>query len=100
MAHIVKEKEAVITQQIKHQICEATVKAWDKRIGGTAMKTYTMYFETRGDIDEQTDLDGFVKMSCQKILNSLGYNFYTIIRKNFIDYEYDAEKIFQRMKED
>ena len=99
MAHTVKESEAVISQKIKHQICEAQVKAWDKRIGISSMKIYTMYFDLRADFDDEKDPDGFVKTSCQKILNSLGYCFYGVVRTDFVDYEYDAETIFMRMKD-
>ena len=96
MAHIVNESTSVISQQCKHQICQAEVKAWDKRIGVTSMKNYTMYFEVRGDFDEEKDPEGYVKTSCQRILNSLGYNLYSTGKFDFAAIEYDAEDKFLR----
>jgi len=99
MAHVVNEQTSEISQKIKHQICQAKVKAWDKRIGANSMKIYTMYFEMRCDFDDEKDPEGVVKTCCQKILNSLGYCFYCLIKYDIADYEYDAEETFLQVEE-
>ena len=85
----------IVSQQLTQMVCRAEVGAVDRRKNRT-IETFTIFFDVRSDYDGS---DGYIKVTCSKILNNLGYNFTGPLKWDIREKNVDAEEMFDELSD-
>ena len=87
-------KNGTASDQVEHWICEATCNVMDNRTEST-VEELKIYFEVYADYDET---EGYIVKSCRIILKGLGYTFCGLKDWQLEKLNYDAQKMFGKLR--